>query len=232
MKEKTKTNSESNSNLLKEWFSSARKNHLEKIQEMESKVDLDIDIEERQGWNALRVAAYNSSLDVTNYLLKKGSSCTLLDIKGNTILHDIGMVGTALPLVLPFCKNADLVNFYGTTPIMIASSIDAINAFLKRGADINRRNQMGGGWLCWNMRDTHLDLLEFGTTLPLTWDDCCSIRLENLKEELQGKIKYPEREERVRKTIFYAEQIHANALRRELNKTVPVSNHSKNTPKL
>lgn len=218
--------------LLEDWFLAAKNNNLEKIQEIASQALVDIDVEKNKGWNALRMAIYNDALEVADYLLKKKSSLTLLDSQGETILHDAARIGKGLPCILPYCKKVDIVNFYGTSPIMRASTIEKVQAFLDRKANINRRNQVGGSWLLWNISDRKNELLKFGTNLSLIWDDGCTQALDRLKKELNGRVTYEDYRKSVEESIYWSEQIYSNALREKLSLSIPKAIQKKDKPKL
>lgn len=175
------------------------------------------------GRPALYMAAYNSRAAATRYLLSQGARIDVREVNGDTILHAVAACGSleCLELLMDAAPAfIDQPNGYGTTPVMRASDPVKIEAFARRGANLDRRNDVGGSMLSWALEEVKEPLVAYLSDKVTVWDEACEYHLKRYQKELAGSL-YPERRARILDVLAITDHIKTRIVRDTLDEGLP-----------
>lgn len=221
------TSLKSKKDLKVRWFLAAWEGDLLTLQSLKDTILMD-EVNEK-GWTALRLAAYNSKPEVVDWLLTQNADPMICDAQGETVFHECANIGNCLERLLNHVSECDLPNYAGTSPVMRCKSPENIRLFHEKGANLNRRNQVGGSLLTWSISDTNIPVLKELTKHEMIWDKECDSLFNRLKEEQASNSS---RSERIFKVLDLALEIKTSHDRKKLATALPSSNQSNQPPRL
>jgi ankyrin repeat protein len=128
-------------------------------------MDVDVNVKNKDGRNALMLASLNGNTKIVKMLLDKGADVNVKDNNGDNALMWASLNGNTEIVKMLLDKGADVneKNKYGYNALMLASSngyIDIVKMLIDKGVDVNVKSKYGENALMWASIDGYKEIVK------------------------------------------------------------------------